>query len=82
MACGRPVVVFGEGGGTDSVTQGETGVVFHEATPVALRAAVDSLPALRLNTAALRARAEVFSRGRFESRFRTFLDAARAENAA
>ena len=82
MACGRPVVVFGEGGGTESVIDGETGVIFHEPTPAALRAAVDSLPALRFNTAALRARAESFSRGQFESRFRTLLDAAMAETAA
>jgi glycosyltransferase involved in cell wall biosynthesis len=82
MACGRPVVVFGEGGGTESVIHGETGVVFHEPTPLALRAAVDSLPALRFNTAALRARAESFSRARFESRFRAFLDAALDQNAA
>jgi glycosyltransferase involved in cell wall biosynthesis len=82
MACGRPAVVFGEGGGPESVIDGETGIVFREATAAALRAAVDSLPAVRFNIAALRARAESFSRRRFESRFRTFLDAARAENAA
>jgi glycosyltransferase involved in cell wall biosynthesis len=82
MACGRPVVVFAEGGGPESVIDGKTGVVFRQPTAAALRAAVDSLPALRFNTAALRARSEEFSRARFESRFRTFLDAALAENAA
>jgi glycosyltransferase involved in cell wall biosynthesis len=82
MACGRPAVVFGEGGGIESVVDGETGVVFREATPSALRAAVDSLSTLRFNTAALRARAETFSRRRFESRFRTFVDATLAENEA
>jgi glycosyltransferase involved in cell wall biosynthesis len=82
MACGRPVIAFAEGGASESVIDGETGVLFHEATPFALRAAVDSLGTLRLNTGALRARAETFSRPLFESRFRTFLDAARAENAA
>jgi glycosyltransferase involved in cell wall biosynthesis len=82
MACGRPVVVFAEGGGAESVIDGETGIVFREATAAALRVAVDSLPALRFNAAALRARAESFSRRLFEFRFRTFLDAARAENAA
>ena len=53
-----------------------------EVLPAALRAAVDSIAALRFNTAALRARAESFSRALFESRFRAFLDAALAENAA
>jgi glycosyltransferase involved in cell wall biosynthesis len=80
MACGRPVVAFGEGGGAESVVDGETGVLFHEPTPAALRAAVDALAAMRINIAALRARAETYSRPLFESRFRTFLDAARAEN--
>ena len=82
MSCGRPVVVFGEGGGTESVVDGETGVVFRAATPAALRAAVDSLEALRFNSASLRARAEQFSRRQFESRFRAFLDVALSENAA
>ena len=82
MACGRPAVVFAEGGGTESVVDGETGIVFREATPAALRAAVDSLAAVGFNTAALRARAETFGRREFESRFRTFLDATLAEHSA
>ena len=76
MACGRPVVAFAEGGGAETVIDGETGVLFREPTPAALRAAVDSLAGMRFNTAALRARAETFSRPLFESRFRTFLDGA------
>ena len=76
MACGRPAVVFAEGGGAESVVDGETGVVFREATPAALRAAFDSIPAMRFNTETLRARAETYGRQVFESRFRTFLDAA------
>jgi hypothetical protein len=47
-------------------------VVFHDADPASLRAAVDSLRTLRFNTGALRARAEAFSRGVFEARFRAF----------
>jgi len=82
MACGRPAVVFAEGGGAESVVDGETGIVFREATPAALRAAFDSLQAMRFNTAALRARAETYGRRVFEARFRTFLDAALAEHAA
>ncbi len=76
MACGRPAIVFAEGGGSESVTHGETGLVFGEATPAALRAAVDSLETLRFNTAALRARAESFSRHTFEARFRAFVERA------
>jgi glycosyltransferase involved in cell wall biosynthesis len=76
MACGRPAVVFAEGGGAETVVEGETGVFFHEATPSALRAAVDSLQGIRFNTSALRARAESYGRRVFETRFREFVDRA------
>jgi glycosyltransferase involved in cell wall biosynthesis len=79
MACGRPAIVFGEGGGPESVVPGETGLVFHEATPQAVRAVVDSLETVRFNGVTLRARAEAHSRSAFESRFRAFVDRALAE---
>jgi glycosyltransferase involved in cell wall biosynthesis len=74
MACGRPAVVYAEGGGPESVVDGESGVVFREATPASLRAAVDSLRHLGFNSGALRARAESFRRSRFETRFRRFVE--------
>jgi glycosyltransferase involved in cell wall biosynthesis len=74
MACGRPAVVFAEGGGAETVTHGETGVVFDEPTPAALRAAVDSLEGIRFNTVTLRTRAEAHSRTAFETQFRAFVD--------
>jgi glycosyltransferase involved in cell wall biosynthesis len=73
MACGRPAVVFAEGGGRDSVVPGETGLVYNVDSRASLRAAIDSLQGLRFNTAALRARAEAFSRPAFERRFRDFV---------
>ncbi len=79
MACGRPAIVFGEGGGAETVVPRETGLLFTEPTPQALRAAVDSLEALRFNGVTLRAQAEAHSRGLFESRFRAFVDRALAE---
>jgi glycosyltransferase involved in cell wall biosynthesis len=78
MACGKPAVVFAEGGGAETVTHGETGVLFHEATAESLRAAVDSLEGLRFNTATLRARAEAHGRPVFEARFRAFVEDALA----
>ena len=73
MACGRPAVVFAEGGGKESVVEGETGLVFREATPEALRATVDALQPLRFNRDALRARALLFSQAEFQLRFRSFV---------
>ena len=78
MACGRPAVVFAEGGGRETVLAGQTGVLFEEATPMALRAAVDSLEGLRFNSGSLRAHAEAHSRQVFEARFRGFVEEALA----
>ncbi len=78
MACGRPVVVYGEGGGTETVVEGETGLVFREPTPQALRAVVDSLKAVRFNTRALRDRALSFSEAAFQNRFKAFVEKALA----
>lgn len=79
MACGRPAIVFGEGGGTESVLPGRTGLLFTEPSPEALRAAVDSLETVRFNGVTLRAQAEAHSRRSFESRFRAFVERALAE---
>jgi len=79
MACGRPAVVFGEGGGRETVLPGQTGVLFEEPTAVSLRAAVDSLEGLRFNTTALRAHAEAYRRQVFEARFRAFVEEALAD---
>ena len=76
MACGKPSIAFAEGGAVETVTPGETGLLFEEQTAAALRAAVDSLSGLRFNTATLRARAEAHSRPVFEARFRAFVEGA------
>jgi glycosyltransferase involved in cell wall biosynthesis len=73
MACGRPAVVFGEGGGAESVEHGVTGFVFHEPTAAALRAAVSALEGARFDRLALRARAEAHGTGRFEERVHSFV---------
>jgi glycosyltransferase involved in cell wall biosynthesis len=78
MACGRPAVVFAEGGGRESVVAGQTGLLFHEPTAAALRAAVDSLEGLRFNTSVLRSRALAFGRAVFENRFGGFVERALA----
>jgi len=79
MACGRPAVVFAEGGGPETVVPGETGVLFSEPTPAALRAAIDSLEGLRFNSGVLRQRAVEHGTAVFESRLRSFVDRAVAD---
>jgi glycosyltransferase involved in cell wall biosynthesis len=76
MACGRPAVVFAQGGGPESVVREETGLVFEEPTPASLAAALDGLDRIPFDTIRLRRRAEAFSTQAFLARFRAF--AARA----
>jgi glycosyltransferase involved in cell wall biosynthesis len=73
LACARPAVVFGEGGGAESIEHGQTGLVFHEPTAAALRAAVDNLETTRFDRLALRARAEALRLEVFEERVRAFV---------
>lgn len=73
LACGRPAVVFGEGGGAESVEHGRTGLVFREPTAAALRAAVAHLETTPFDRLALRARAEALRLEVFEERVRAFV---------
>jgi glycosyltransferase involved in cell wall biosynthesis len=73
LACGRPAVVFGEGGGAEHVEHGRTGIVFHEPTARALRAAVCTLETTPFDRLAARARAEAHRREAFEERMRSFV---------
>jgi glycosyltransferase involved in cell wall biosynthesis len=75
LATGRPVVAFAGGGATDSVRDGDTGVLFAEATPESLAAAVVRLQQLRFDPARLRAEARRFDRVTFERRFAALVDA-------
>ena len=80
MACGRPAVVYGEGGGAETVEHGVTGLVFREPTSASLREAVLSLETARFDRLALRARAEAHRTEVFESRMRAFVNEALASS--
>jgi glycosyltransferase involved in cell wall biosynthesis len=79
LACGRPAIVFGEGGGAETIEHGRTGLVFREPSADALRAAVSTLEKARFDRLALRARAEAHSRDVFEGRVRAFVEEALAD---
>jgi glycosyltransferase involved in cell wall biosynthesis len=76
MACGRPAVVYGEGGGPETVVEGRTGLVFHEATASALRAAILSLEGQAFDRMTLRAQAAAHGPEVFAERFRSFVERA------
>ncbi|ROS65385.1 glycosyltransferase involved in cell wall biosynthesis [Curtobacterium sp. PhB172] len=64
MALGTPVVVNAEGGACDSVQDGTSGTVLHDLEDATLAEAVER--AARLDPAACRRRAAVFSTARFQ----------------
>jgi glycosyltransferase involved in cell wall biosynthesis len=74
LATGRPVIAFAGGGATDSVRDGETGVLFAEPTPASLGAALTRLQGLRFDPARLRAEARRFDRVTFERRFAALVE--------
>jgi glycosyltransferase involved in cell wall biosynthesis len=76
MACGRPAIVYGEGGGPESVIPGYTGIVFDEPTPAALRHAVISLETQRFDRLVLREQAEAHGPEVFARRIRSFVERA------
>jgi glycosyltransferase involved in cell wall biosynthesis len=65
QACGLPVVARRAGGALDIVLDGKTGVLFDEATPRAVAAAVARVP--KWCAAACRANAERFAEGTFDA---------------
>jgi glycosyltransferase involved in cell wall biosynthesis len=73
MACGRPVVALARGGVLDTVRDGETGVLFEEASSVSLSRAIDRVSSLRFNESSLREWALGFSREKFLNRMREFV---------
>ena len=67
QACGTPVIALGRGGARETVVDGVTGVLYDQAGPEGLRAAIDRFRTVRFNSAALRENALRFSRDRFRS---------------
>ena len=70
MACGRPVIAFGEGGATETVVPGTTGWLVAEQTPAAFAAAMRVAATTTFDPHTIAAHAAAFSTPRFESAFR------------
>ena len=68
QACGRPVVAFGRGGALETVIDGETGVLFADATAESLAAGLERAATRVWDRRGIRAHAERFSRARFAER--------------
>jgi glycosyltransferase involved in cell wall biosynthesis len=76
QAAGRPVIALDEGGVTESVQEGRTGVFYQEATPEALAEAVVAFDPLSVDPSDCVANAQRFSRAAFEAEIRANVAAA------
>ena len=66
-ACGRPVVALGRGGACETVVPDVTGILVDRNTPEAFAEAMSESGRRAYDLSAIRARAEIFGRERFES---------------
>ena len=73
MACGRPVIAFGEGGALETVVEGRTGVFFREPTVRSLKEAVRKAEGTAWDPQAIRCHAESFGRARYLRELKDFL---------
>ncbi len=73
QACGRPVVALARGGALETVRNGETGVLFEEASADSISRAVDKVSTLSFNSVELCSWAKRFSRESFKSKINEFI---------
>jgi glycosyltransferase involved in cell wall biosynthesis len=74
QACGRPVVALARGGALETVTDGETGLLFADATAESLADALRRMDALAFDSQRIRVSAERFSRDRHSRAMQTVID--------
>jgi glycosyltransferase involved in cell wall biosynthesis len=77
QACGTPVLAYGRGGASETVVDGETGLLFWTQSAEAICAAVDRFEAstLTFDPEAIRRHAERFSNARFRAEFKGKVEA-------
>ncbi|MYI76016.1 MAG: glycosyltransferase family 4 protein, partial [Acidobacteria bacterium] len=76
LACGRPVVGLARGGVTETVSDGDTGVLVDEPTAEAFAAGIARAAALRFDAGHIRSQALRFSVSRFHDEMRPLLEGA------
>jgi glycosyltransferase involved in cell wall biosynthesis len=76
QACGRPAIAFSGGGSTETVTDGETGILFSSQTVESLIDAIRRFEVCRFESETLRANAERFSTERFRRQMHDIVMAA------
>jgi glycosyltransferase involved in cell wall biosynthesis len=79
MASGRPVVAFKQGGATETVVEGVSGVFFAEQTVEAIIDAVKRLAEINLDPQNIADHAQQFGREQFLKKMRAHIDGLLAE---
>jgi len=74
MAAGTPVIAFDGGGYQESVIDGKTGVLFRAPSVDGLVSAIEKLNKITISSAACIARAQKFSKRRFQKQFKAFVE--------
>ena len=74
QACGRPVVALARGGALETITPGETGILFDDFTPGSMATALDAVAVAQFDPERLRANAQRFSRERHVERMHAVID--------
>ncbi|MHA6247676.1 glycosyltransferase family 4 protein [Pontibacter sp. CAU 1760] len=77
QACGTPVIAYGKGGATETVLNGETGILFQKQTASAIQQAVRRFEQVAPNFSAqtIRQNAERFSQEIFREQIKSFIAA-------
>jgi lipopolysaccharide/colanic/teichoic acid biosynthesis glycosyltransferase/glycosyltransferase involved in cell wall biosynthesis len=81
QACGRPIVAYAAGGALESVSDGETGILFCNQTPESLIDAINRCERTSFDPTLLRANAERFSSARFREAIKETVERERIKNA-
>lgn len=74
MSYGTPVIAYGEGGATETVIHGETGLLFSEQSIESLANALIKSHEIEWNPEAIQEQSNRFSEERFEEEFRKIVE--------
>jgi len=74
QASGRPAIVYGRGGASETIIPGKTGIIFEEQTPEAVIEAVRKFETMMFDSAAIRRHAEGFDKEIFKQKIMEFIE--------
>lgn len=80
MAAGKPVIAFGEGGASETVVDGKTGVLFAEQTVEALKQAITKFEKIRFSSQEIAKHAQKFSIKNFQDSIQKVVNEAKTKN--